>query len=124
MPKRYRDITASVSASLARLRADIPEVTKGFSAMAQAATRTGALDAKTKELMALALGVAAHCDACIGFHVQALIRLGASRAELEEALGMAVYMGGGPSLMYAADALSAYEELSPAPAPAATPRTA
>lgn len=124
MPKNYRDITASVSASLAKLRADIPEVTKGFSAMAHAATRAGALDTKTKELLALALGVAAHCDACIGFHVQALIRLGTSRAELEEALGMAVYMGGGPSLMYAADALSAYEQLSAAPASAIAPEAA
>ena len=60
---------------------------------------------KTKELIALALGVAAHCDGCIGFHTEALIRLGASRQEVEETLGMAVYMGGGPSLMYAADAL-------------------
>jgi AhpD family alkylhydroperoxidase len=70
------------------------------------------LDAKTKEYIALALGVAAHCDACIGFHVKALIRLGVARAELEEALGMAVYMGGGPSFMYAADALAAFEQFS------------
>lgn len=124
MSKNYRDITASVSASLAKLRADIPDVTKGFSAMAQAATRAGALDAKTKELIALALGVAAHCDACIGFHIQALIRLGASRAEVEEALGMAVYMGGGPSLMYAADAISAFEELGANTAPAAASKAA
>jgi AhpD family alkylhydroperoxidase len=120
MSKNYRDITHSVSASLAKLRADVPDVMKSFSALAQAATRNGALDSKTKELIALALGVAAHCDACIGFHVQALIRLGANRAEIEEALGMAVYMGGGPSLMYAADALSAYEEMSVARQPAAT----
>lgn len=115
MSKSYRDITRSTSASLVKLRADIPDVTKGFSAMAQAACKNGALDAKTKELIALALGVAAHCDACIGFHVQALIRLNATRAEIEDALGMAVYMGGGPSLMYAADALSAYEELLSTP---------
>jgi AhpD family alkylhydroperoxidase len=118
MSKNYREITGTVSASLAKLRADIPEVSKAFSALAQAATRNGALDHKTKELIALALGVASRCDACIGFHVLALIRAGATRAEIEEALGMAVYMGGGPSLMYAADALSAYEELSE-PAPAA-----
>jgi AhpD family alkylhydroperoxidase len=114
MSKNYREITQSVSASLAKLRADIPDITNGFSALARAATKDGALDGKTKELIALALGVAAHCDACIGFHVQALIRLGVQRIELEEALGMAVYMGGGPSLMYAADALTAYEEFSQA----------
>ena len=117
MTKSYRAITRSVSASVARLRADIPDVIKGFGAMAHAAVRDGVLDQKTKELIALALGVAAHCDACIGYHVEALVKLGATRAELEEALGMAVYMGGGPSLMYAADALTAWEEFS-APQPA------
>ena len=87
--------------------------------MSRAATGDGALDKKTKELIALALGVAAHCDACIGYHVEALVKLGATRIEVEEALGMAVYMGGGPSLMYAADALTAWEEFSAPPEPAA-----
>ena len=72
----------------------------------------GALDRKTKELMALLLGIAAHCDPCIGFHMQALVKLGVSRQELDETLGVAVYMGGGPSLMYAANAIAAYEEFS------------
>ncbi|ALT79208.1 carboxymuconolactone decarboxylase family protein [Paucibacter sp. KCTC 42545] len=108
--KSYQDITRSVSASLAKLRADIPQTTRAFSALAQAATAEGALDKKTKELIAMALAVGARCDACVGFHAQALVKLGTSRAELEEALGMAIYMGGGPSLMYAAEALSAYEE--------------
>lgn len=112
MSKNYRNITRDVSASLSKLRADIPDVMKSFTALAQSATKAGALDAKTKELIALALGVAARCDACIGFHVQSLIRHGATRIEIEETLAMAVYMGGGPSLMYAADALSAYEEMS------------
>lgn len=119
MSKNYRHITRDVSASLSKLRADIPDVMKSFAALAQSATKGGALDAKTKELIALALGVAARCDACIGFHVQALIRHGATRLEIEETLGMAVYMGGGPSLMYAADALSAYEELAGVPQPEA-----
>jgi AhpD family alkylhydroperoxidase len=114
MNKNYREITQRVSANLAKFRGDVPDLMKGFGALAQAATREGALNKKTKELIALALGVAAHCDACIGFHVESLVKLGTSRAELEEALGMAVYMGGGPSLMYAADALGAYEEMSPA----------
>jgi AhpD family alkylhydroperoxidase len=78
--------------------------------MAGAATAPGALDTKTKELIALAIGVATRCDGCIGFHMEALVKLGASRSEVEEALGMAVYMGGGPALMYAADALLAFEQ--------------
>ena len=110
MEKNYIEITRDISANLKTLRKDIPDTMAGFSAMAQAASRDGALDKKTKELIALALGVAAHCDGCIGFHAEALIRLGASRQEVEETLGMAVYMGGGPSLMYAADAIGAYEQ--------------
>jgi AhpD family alkylhydroperoxidase len=112
MTKTFRDVTRSVSASLAKLRSDIPDTMKGFRALGHAALQDGALDKKTKELIALALGVAGHCDACIGFHVEALVKLGATRAEFEEALGVAVYMGGGPSLMYAADALVAWEEFA------------
>lgn len=112
MSKEYKEITKDISSSLAKLRKEMPEVMSGFSALAQAASKEGALDKKTKELIALALGVAAHCDGCIGFHSQTLVKLGATRAELLETLGMAVYMGGGPSLMYAADALTAFEEFS------------
>jgi AhpD family alkylhydroperoxidase len=108
----YRELTQRVSKNLGTLRNDIPEVMRGFSELARSATKDGALDKKTKELIALALGVAAHCDACIGFHTQTLVKLGATKAEVEEALGMAVYMGGGPSLMYAANAVAAFEEFS------------
>ncbi len=108
----FRDLTQGVSRNLATLRSDLPEVMKGFGDLARTATQDGALDKKTKELIALALGVAAHCDACIGFHTQTLVKLGATKAEVEEALGMAVYMGGGPSLMYAANAIAAFQEFS------------
>ena len=118
-PKHFSELTQEVSRNLATLRTDTPAVMKAFGDLSRAALQDGALTKKTKELMALALGVAAHCEACIGFHAQALVRLGASRAELEETLGMAVYMGGGPSLMYAASALAAYEEFSSAQAVAA-----
>jgi AhpD family alkylhydroperoxidase len=108
----YRDLTQSVTGSLGQFRADLPEVMKAFGALGRAATQDGALDRKTKELLALCLGVAGHCDACIGFHMQTLVKLGATRAEVEEALSVAVYMGGGPSLMYAANALAAFAEFS------------
>jgi alkylhydroperoxidase/carboxymuconolactone decarboxylase family protein YurZ len=54
--------------------------------------------------------VANHCPGCIGFHSQTLVKLQATREELLETLSMAIYMGGGPSLMYAAEALEAFEE--------------
>ena len=111
----FRDLTQGVSARLASLRSGAPEVMKSFSELGRAAMADGALTKKTKELMALALGVAARCDPCIGYHVQALVKLGATRQELDETLGVAVYMGGGPSLMYAANAIAAFEEFSRLP---------
>jgi AhpD family alkylhydroperoxidase len=105
-PERARDI----SSALAPLRRNQPGVMQGFHQLSQAALDAGTVSAKTKELMALALGVAAHCDGCIAFHAKALVGLGASRAEVEETLAVAVYMGGGPSLMYTADALTAFDQ--------------
>jgi AhpD family alkylhydroperoxidase len=90
MQKDYAELTKRISGDIRKLRKDIPDTMQAFSALAQAATRDGALDKKTKELIALALGVAARCDGCIGFHMEALVRLGATRQEVEETLGVAV----------------------------------
>jgi AhpD family alkylhydroperoxidase len=109
---KYRDLTQGVSSRLASLRTSTPEVMKSFSELGRAATATGVLDKKTKELIALAVSVAARCEPCIGFHVQTLVKLGATRQEIDETLGVTTYMGGGPSLMYAASAIAAFEELS------------
>ncbi len=110
MQKDYVAITQRISGNMKTLRQDIPETMQGFSSMAQAALKDGALDKKTKELIALAIGVSTRCDGCIGFHAEALVKLGATKAEVEEVLGMTIYMGGGPSLMYAADAIAAFEQ--------------
>lgn len=112
MSDKFSHITKDISTQLAKLRKEMPEVMAGFSALSQATTKDGVLNKKTKELIAMALAVANHCPGCIGFHSQALVKLQTSREELLETLGMAVYMGGGPSLMYAAEALEAFEEFS------------
>ena len=112
MSDKYTELTTNINTQLAKMRKEIPETMAGFSALAQAATKAGALDKKTKELIAISLAVANHCPGCIGFHSQALVKLNTSREELLETLSMAIYMGGGPSLMYAAEALEAFEEFS------------
>ncbi len=80
---------------------------KGFGSMAKEAMKEGALTALEKELIALPSACRRRCDGCIGFHVKALIRLGVTREQLMETLGICTYMGGGPSLMYAAEAVRA-----------------
>jgi len=76
MAKNFRERTAKVAESLRSYRADMPDVMQAFGALSQSATRGGVLDRKTKELIALCVGVAGHCDACIGFHMQTLVKLG------------------------------------------------
>ncbi len=113
MSKSFAEITSDVSKGLESFRTATPDTMQGFNAMAKSALKAGALGALEKELIALAIGVASRCDACIGFHVKALIRLGVTREQLMETLAVCTYMGGGPSLMYAAETIRAYEELLP-----------
>ena len=116
MPKSYTSITAAINAGIVKLRAAQPEALNGYSAMARGALKSGALPQLTKELIALAIGVAGHCEGCIGFHAKSLARLGATPEQVMETLAVAVYMGGGPSLMYAAEAVHAFEEFGAGPA--------
>lgn len=98
--------------SIGVLAKEMPETAKAFTTMGTFAKKSGALDEKTKEIMALGIAIATRCDSCIGFHVKSLVRLGITREELVEALAMATYMGGGPSYAYSAKALKAFEEFS------------
>ncbi len=116
MSKSFTTITTDVGKALATLRKEIPETMQGFNALSKAALAPGALSSLEKELIALAVGVSSRCDACIGFHIKALIKLGASREQIMETLGVCTYMGGGPTLMYAAEAVRAYEEFTAAEA--------
>jgi len=106
----YKELTTAISANVRQLKESVPDVMTSFNALGKAALAPGAIDAKTKELIALAIGVAARCDGCLGYHTQALARLGATREEVHEMLGVAVYMGGRPSLMYAANTVAAFDE--------------
>ena len=86
---------------------------KAFGSLAREALAPGQLDVKTKELLAIGIAIATRCDGCIGFHVKAAIRAGASREEVLETVSMAIYMGAGPSMIYAAETLRAFDELAP-----------
>jgi AhpD family alkylhydroperoxidase len=113
----WPEMTAEYSRQLRNLRTGASDVMRAFSGIAQSALAPKALDGKTKELIALAVAVAARCDDCIAFHVKAVIEQGASRDEVTEALGMAIYMGAGPSVMYASHALEAHAQFTAQSAP-------
>ena len=102
----------NINTNLGPFRKSQGEAMQGFSQLAKASMAEGAINAKNKELIALAIGVTQHCSGCVGFHVKALVKLGCSRAELEEMLTICVYMGGGPALMYSAEVLAAFDAMS------------
>jgi len=112
MYKDWPGLAADMSAPLRELRGGAGDVMKSFSGMARAALEAKALDTKTKELIALGIAVAIRCDACVAFHAEAALRHGATREEVMEAVGMAIYMGAGPSVMYAAQAVEAFDQFA------------
>lgn len=112
MFKDWPKIAKDLSLAMREVRAGVPEVAKAFSEMAKSATASGALDPKTKELIATAIAVAVRCDGCIAFHVKAAVDNGATREEVMETVGMSIYMGGGPSFIYGAQALEAYDQFA------------
>lgn len=98
--------------NLRNLNSAIPDTARAFGALGKSVKEGGTLDYKTKELVALGMSIAARCEPCITLHTEALIKAGASREEVSDVLAMAIQMGGGPSMMYAAKALECFDELS------------
>lgn len=114
MLKDWKQLTSDVIGLLRELRGGAPEVMKNFTGIAQAALKANALDTKTKELVALGISVAVRCDDCIAFHAKAAVDQGATREEVMETLGMAIYMGAGPAAMYATHAIEAFDQFKAA----------
>ena len=87
---------------------------KAYAGFMSAANVDGELDGKVKELMALSIAVAIHCDGCITYHARAAAKKGARRGEVAEAIAVAVEMGGGPAAVYGAEALAAFDQFAAA----------
>jgi AhpD family alkylhydroperoxidase len=109
-----KTVLRSLSPLHRKLRGSIPEVYRGFSELHQAAFADGALDGKTKELIALAIGVVEGCDGCIASHAQAAAHAGATRQEAAEAIGVTFLMKGGPATIYGPRAFDAFCEFADA----------
>lgn len=114
MSTSYPEMVANLSNTLKQMHKGIPATMQGFGALADSAKASGALDAKTKELIALAIGIAMRCDGCVGFHARGAVRTGASRQEILEMIGVAILMGGGPATIYGAHALEAFDQFAAA----------
>ncbi len=112
MSNDFVQLAGDVASGVSLLRQGSPDAMKAFGALSMAATATKAIDTKTKELMALAIGIAVHCDGCVAYHTKMAHQHGATRDEVVETATLAVYMGGGPAAVYGADAVRAYDQFS------------
>ena len=112
MGKDCAQIANDVVTGVGLLRQGAADTVKAFGSLSATATATKALDTKTKELMALAIGIAIHCEGCVAYHTKMAHQHGATREEVVETVALAVYMGGGPAAVYGGDALRAYNQFS------------
>jgi AhpD family alkylhydroperoxidase len=105
--KQYR---GDLNERLAQLGKLTPGTMQGVAALANAGEQTGHLDAKTRELISLAVAVTTRCDGCIAFHSAEAKKAGATTAELAEALGVAINLNAGAALVYSARTLDAFDQ--------------
>lgn len=108
----YLDAINETRGELRELYKAVPAATQGFATLSKAVKDNGPLSLKEKEYVALGMALAVRCSPCINFHVEALMKAGATREELGDVLAMAIQMGGGPTLMYAGEALACWDELA------------
>ena len=108
----WHDVSAELADPAKALRDMIPEVYSGFNAMNKAATAEGELSSAMKEVIALVISVVDECDGCVAAHARKAARRGATREQVAEALGVAIFMMGGPGTVYAAKAWDAFTEFA------------
>jgi AhpD family alkylhydroperoxidase len=85
-----------------------PDIVRGYRMLSDAAQKTNKLDAKTRELIALAVAVTLRCDGCITTHTSAAIKNGATQEEMVEALGVAISVNAGAALVYSSRVVDAF----------------
>ncbi len=113
MTTDYSETYRHLEERLTQLGQSLPGPMSGFARLHKKAVEDGALPAKVKEMMALAISIVVGCDGCIAYHVHDAVKAGATRQELLETIGVALLMGGGPGSIYAAHTMDAIEQFLP-----------
>ncbi len=106
--KNYNELKRSMN----KLGTRIPNTLSGFTKLHKASTTSGVLSKKTKELIALGIAITVRCDGCIAYHVHDSLKAGSSSEEILETIGVAVMMGGGPSVVYGCEAMEALDQFA------------
>ena len=96
----YADKAKKVFDMVGTLSKENPGIAEGFATLHKTAAKDGSLTAKTKELIALGIAIAIRCEGCIACHVMDAVKAGATQEDIVETIGVAILMGGGPSVVY------------------------
>jgi AhpD family alkylhydroperoxidase len=108
--KDFVELQGEIAAGMEELAGEATGVMSAFFTLHQAATADGEVPKRYKELIALAISIAIRCEGCIAFHVKDAVAAGATRGEVIETIGVAVLMGGGPSVVYGIEAREALDQ--------------
>ena len=104
----WNEYQKQLAATVGEIAKTSPDVVRGYRTISDAAAKTGKIDAKTRELIALAVAVTLRCDGCITVHTDAAAKHGATKEEVIEALGIAITVNAGAALVYSARTLDAF----------------
>lgn len=110
-PAHYQELNSWME----KLGHVMPGVMQGFGALHEASLKSGALDGKVKELIALGIAITVRCDGCISYHVHDAMKAGATEQEIAETVSVAILMGGGPSVVYGIEAMQAFQQYQQTP---------
>lgn len=116
--KDFPAIHKEFESAIGKLGRELPGPMGGFARLHEASIADGALSSSVKELIALGIAITVRCDGCIAYHVHDALKAGATPDEVRETIGVAVMMGGGPSVIYGSEALQALHQFAPQPAAA------
>ena len=112
MSENYSELRSRLQGLAKKFGGAQPSTMQAFAKLHHSALDAGALDTKTKELIAIGIAITSHCKGCLSYHVKDALNAGATAKEIEEAIGVAILMGGGPAVIYGCEAMEALEEFS------------
>lgn len=115
MQKNFPEYRQHLRGLVQQLARELPGPVSAFGQLHDRSLADGALSGKTKELIALGIGIAVRCEGCIAYHVHDALKAGATRPEIVETIGVAVMMGGGPAAVYGCEALAALNQFETEP---------
>ena len=113
MIRDWKAYKAQISNALREMSASNPDIVRAYSAFHHASAQSKHLDAKTRELIALAVAVTLRCDGCVNAHSEAAVKVGASKDEIVDALGVAVMVNAGATMVYSAHTIDAFDTYKP-----------